>query len=102
MKLVEDHVVNMPGAREVFAELFEKGGDPAEIVKARGLAQVSDTGALEAMAAQAIAENPKSAADFKAGKTAALQFFIGQVMRKSKGKANPAAVQEILKRKLSG
>ncbi len=102
VKLVEDHVVNMPGAREVFAELFEKGGDPAGIVKARGLAQVSDAGALEAMAAQAIAENPKSAADFKAGKTAALQFLIGQVMRKSKGKANPAAVQEILKRRLSG
>ena len=102
VKLVDGQAVNMPGAREVFAELFEKGGDPAEIVRARGLAQVSDEGALEAMAEQAIAENAKSAADYKAGKTAALQFLIGQVMRKSKGKANPAGVREILKRRLSG
>ncbi len=102
VKLVDGQAVNMPGAREVFEELFEKGGDPAEIVRARGLAQVSDEGALEAMAEQAIAENAKSAADYKAGKTAALQFLIGQVMRKSKGKANPAGVREILKRRLSG
>ena len=102
VKLVEDQVVNMPGAREVFAELFEKGGDPAEIVKARGLTQVSDTAELEGLVGQAIAENAKSVADFKAGKAAALQFLVGQVMRKSRGKANPSGVQDILKRKLSG
>lgn len=102
LKLLEDKAVNMPAAREVFAELFEKGGDPAQIVSTRGLTQVSDTGALEEMAGQVIAENAKSVADFKAGKAAALQFLMGQVMRKSRGKANPSAVQDILKRKLSG
>jgi aspartyl-tRNA(Asn)/glutamyl-tRNA(Gln) amidotransferase subunit B len=80
--------------------LFEQGGDAAAIVKERGLAQLSDKGAIEQMVDKAIADHPKSAADYKAGKAAALQFLVGQVMRLSKGKANPQAVQEILKRKL--
>ncbi|MFH0952990.1 MAG: Asp-tRNA(Asn)/Glu-tRNA(Gln) amidotransferase subunit GatB [Verrucomicrobiota bacterium] len=102
VRLVDGKVLNMPGAREVFNVLFEKGGDPAAVVKERGLAQVSDAGALEAMADQAIAENPKSVADYQAGKAAALQFLVGQVMRRSKGKANPQIVGEMLKKKLAG
>ena len=101
IKLVDGKVLNMPTAREVFNLLFEKGGEPAQIVKEKGLAQVSDSGAIESIADQAIAANAKSAEDFKAGKTAALQFLVGQVMRLSKGKANPQMVAEILKRKLS-
>lgn len=100
IKLVDGKVLNMPGAREVFAVLFERGGDPAAIVKEKGLVQVSDTGALDALADQAIAANPKSVADFKDGKAAALQFLVGQVMKLSKGKANPGMAGEILKRKL--
>ena len=100
IRLVDGKTLNMPSAREVFAILFEKGGDPDAIVRERGMTQVSDTGALEAMADKAIADNPKSVADYKAGKAAALQFLVGQVMRLSKGKANPQIVEEILKRKL--
>lgn len=102
IKLVENGTVNMPTAREVFGVLFEQGGDAAAIVKERGLAQVSDEGAIEQMVDKAMADNPKSVADYKAGKAPALQFLVGQVMRLSKGKAKPQAVQEILRRKLEG
>lgn len=64
------------------------------------MAQVSDTGAIDAFVEQAIATNAKSVEDFKAGKAAALQFLVGQVMRLSKGKANPQVVQEALKKRL--
>ena len=102
IKLVDAKTLNMPSAREVFAVLFEQGGDPAAIVKERGMAQVSDTGAIDAFVEQAIAANAKSVEDFKAGKTAAMQFLVGQVMRLSKGKANPQVVQEALKKMLIG
>lgn len=101
IKLVESKAINMPGAKIVFAELLEKGGDPTAIVKEKGLAQVSDSGAIEGFADQAIAANPGPVADFKAGKAAALQFLIGQTMKLSKGKANPAMAKEILERKLA-
>jgi aspartyl-tRNA(Asn)/glutamyl-tRNA(Gln) amidotransferase subunit B len=68
--------------------------------KARGLAQVSDSGALEAFVEQAIAGNPKSVADYRAGKQPAFEFLVGQVMRFSKGKANPQRARELLKAKL--
>jgi len=100
IKLVDVKTLNIPRAREVFAILFEQGGDPAAIVKERGMAQVSDTGAIDAFVEQAIAANAKSVEDFKAGKTAALQFLVGQVMRLSKGKANPQVVQEALRKML--
>ena len=100
IQLVDDKTLNMPTAREVYAILFEKGGDPAAMVKEKGLAQVSDSGAIEAVVDQAIAANPKSVDDYKAGKVAALQFLVGQVMRLSKGKANPPMAMEMLKKKL--
>ena len=65
------------------------------------MAQVSDAGAIEIMVEQALADNPKSVASFRAGKLAALQFLVGQVMRASKGKAHPQRVQELLKKKLT-
>ena len=89
-------------AQDVFAEMFATGETPAEIVEKKGLAQVSDTGAIEKFCDQAIAANPGPAADFKAGKAAALNFLKGQVMKLSKGKANPALAGEILERKLKG
>ncbi len=100
IKLVDSKTVSSTGAKEVFAVMLEEGGDPEAIVKARGLAQVSDTGALEAMAKQAIAENEKSVTAYKAGKEAALQHLVGQVMKLSRGKANPAVVIELLKKNL--
>lgn len=100
--LVEDKTVSSSAAQQVFAEMFDSGNPPAEIVKQKGLAQVSDTGAIETFCDEAIAANPGPAADFKAGKVAALNRIKGHVMKLSKGKANPALVGEILERKLKG
>ena len=102
VRMVEEQVLNSNTAKEVFAVLFAQGGDPEVWVKEKGLAQVSDPSALEAMVDKVLAEHSKSAADFKAGKQAALQFLIGQAMRASKGKANPGRVRELLKIKLTG
>ena len=98
--LVEAKTISSSAAQQVFGEMFETGKSPAVIVQERGLAQVSDTGAIEKFCDEAIAANPGPVADFKAGKAAALNFLKGQVMKLSKGKANPALVGEILERKL--
>ena len=98
--LVETQAVNSTSAKQVFAIMFEKGGDPAQLVKEMGVAQVSDTSAIEDMVHQAMAANPKSVMDYRAGKEAALKFLIGQVMRISRGKANPRLVQDLMKRSL--
>jgi aspartyl-tRNA(Asn)/glutamyl-tRNA(Gln) amidotransferase subunit B len=89
-------------AKDVFVEMFKTGRAPAAIVAEKGLTQVSDAGAIEKLCDEAIAAGPKMVADFKAGKEAALNALTGQVMKLSKGKANPQAVRDILKRKLSG
>jgi len=93
--------INSKQAKEVFSKMFETGKSPALLVKELGLAQVSDVGQLEAFCDQAIAANPKSVADFKAGKQNAVNALKGQVMKLSKGTANPQLVGEILVRKLS-
>ena len=100
--LVEAKTISSAAAQQVFAELFETGKAPAQIVQEKGLAQVSDTGAIEKFCDDAIAANPNPVADYKAGKLAALNSLKGQVMKLSKGKANPALVGEILERKLKG
>jgi aspartyl-tRNA(Asn)/glutamyl-tRNA(Gln) amidotransferase subunit B len=102
IQLVDQKVINMTGAKQVFARLFERGGDPKAIVDEEGLAQVSDAGALDGWVETAIAGNPKSVEDYRGGKKAALQFLMGQVMRASQGKANPGMVLEALRQKLDG
>jgi aspartyl-tRNA(Asn)/glutamyl-tRNA(Gln) amidotransferase subunit B len=98
--LVENKTISSSAAQQVFGEMFDTGKAPAAIVQEKGLAQVSDTGTIEKLCDEAIAANPKSVADYKAGKVAALNSLKGQVMKLSKGKANPALVGEILERKL--
>ena len=100
--LVEDGKISSKIAQDVFAEMFSSGEAPNQIVEKKGWAQVSDTGAIEKFCEAAIAANPKSADDFRAGKPAALNFLKGQVMKLSKGKANPNLIGEILERKLKG
>ncbi len=100
--LVESRTISSSIAQQVFAEMFDTGEPPAAIVQRNGLAQVSDTGALGKFCDEVIAANPGPAADFKSGKAAALNFLKGQVMKLSKGKANPGAVGEILEHKLKG
>ena len=102
VNLVETKTISSAAAQQVFAEMFETGKSPATIVQEKGLAQVSDTGAIENFCDEAIAVNPGPVGDFKSGKTAALNFLKGQVMKLSKGKANPALAGEILEKKLKG
>ena len=100
--LVESKRISTPIAQLVFGEMFDTGESPATIVQKKGLAQVSDTGAIEQFCDQVIRANPGPVSDYKSGKAAALNFLKGQVMKLSQGKANPALVGEILERKLTG
>ena len=100
IQLVESGKISSKIAQDVFAEMFQTGDEPGVIVEKKGLVQVSDTSAIEKFCDEAIAANPQSAVDFRAGKIAALNFLKGQVMKLSKGKANPALVGEMLEKKL--
>lgn len=100
--LVDSRVINGPTAKELLPELFASGGMPGALVKARGLGQVSDVSALEGLVEQALAANPKSAEDYQAGKKAAAGFLVGQVMKLSKGKADPQLVGRLVAEKLAG
>lgn len=100
VELVSGGKISSKIAQEIFAEMFNTGKSPLAIVQEKGLAQVSDTGAIEKFCDEAIAANPNSVADYKNGKVAALNFLKGQVMKLSKGKANPNLVGEILEKKL--
>jgi aspartyl-tRNA(Asn)/glutamyl-tRNA(Gln) amidotransferase subunit B len=99
--LVDRRVINGPTAKELLPELFREGCMPAVLVEARGLGQVSDTAALEGFVDQALAANAKSVADYKAGKKAAAGFLVGQVMKLSKGKADPQLVGKLVAEKLA-
>ena len=100
VNLLDAKIISSSAAQTVFAEMFETGKAPQAIVQKKGLAQVSDSGAIEKFCDEAIAANPNSVADYKNGKVAALNFLKGQVMKLSKGKANPNLVGEILEKKL--
>ena len=101
VKLLEDQVISSKIAKEVFEHMWNGEGTPAAIVEKRGLVQVTDTSALEAIIDKLIAANPGQAAAVKE-KPQAVGWFVGQVMRESGGKANPAAVNQILRAKLGG
>ncbi|MCQ2381155.1 MAG: Asp-tRNA(Asn)/Glu-tRNA(Gln) amidotransferase GatCAB subunit B, partial [Acidaminococcaceae bacterium] len=98
--LIKDGVLSSKLAKKIFAEMLKDDKAPKQLVKDLGLEQVSDTGAIEKFVDEAITENPQSVADYKAGKERAIGFLVGQIMKKSKGKANPGMVQELLKKKL--
>lgn len=88
-------------AKEIFAKMFETGDPARTIMEREGLKQISDTGALGKIVDDAIAANPKQVEQYKAGKTTVIGFLVGQVMKASKGQANPAAVNELLRQKLT-
>ena len=100
--MVDAGKISSKTAQEVFLEMFATGEAPAAIVEKKGLSQVSDTGAIEKYCVEVIAANPGPAADFKAGKEAALNRLKGQVIKLSQGKANPGLVGEILARMIRG
>jgi aspartyl-tRNA(Asn)/glutamyl-tRNA(Gln) amidotransferase subunit B len=97
--LIETDVVSSKIARDVFERMWAGEGAPADIVQAHGLVQVNDTGAIEAIVDQLVLANPDKAAAVKL-KPQAIGWFVGQVMKETGGKANPAAVNDILKAKL--
>ena len=99
--LITDNTISGKIAKDVFAEMYATGKDPAAIVQEKGLKQVTDTGAIEKIVDEVLAENPGNVAEYKAGKDKMFGFFVGQVMKKSQGKANPAIINELLKKKLS-
>lgn len=101
LKLIAKGTISGKIAKKVFSDMWESGKSPDVIIKEKGLVQISDTGALEALADKVIAANPQSVADFKAGKKKAVGFLMGQIMRETKGKANPQAVNAILAKKLA-
>lgn len=98
--MIYDNKISSKAAQEILAEMYKFGVDPSNVVDQKGLSQISKSDELEKVADEAITQNPKPAADFKSGKQNALQFLMGQVMKKTRGKANPKIVIEILKKKL--
>ncbi|EOW9529410.1 Asp-tRNA(Asn)/Glu-tRNA(Gln) amidotransferase subunit GatB [Bacillus cytotoxicus] len=96
IQLIEKGTISSKIAKKVFNELIEKGGDPEEIVKAKGLVQISDEGTLRKIVTEILDNNEQSIEDFKNGKDRAIGFLVGQIMKATKGQANPPLVNKIL------
>ncbi len=101
VNLIEKKVINGKIAKDVFVEMFATCGKAEDIVKEKGLVQVADTGAIREFVVEAIKANPKQLEQYKAGNEKLIQFFVGQVMKLSKGKANPQMAIELLKEELN-
>lgn len=100
--LIEKGTISSKIAKTVFKEMLESGKLPAQIVEEKGLVQISDEGAIKSIVEQVVANNPQSVEDYKAGKQKAIGFLVGQVMKESKGKANPALANKLLVEVLNG
>ncbi|HEX3016006.1 MAG TPA: Asp-tRNA(Asn)/Glu-tRNA(Gln) amidotransferase GatCAB subunit B, partial [Desulfobacteria bacterium] len=100
LTLIEKGTISGKIAKKVIQEMFETGKPAAVIIKEKGLVQISDEGALGAIVDKIIAANPQSVADYQAGKKQAVGFLVGQVMKQTKGQANPGLVNKLLKEKL--
>lgn len=99
--LLEQGTISSKIAKTVFKEMLESGKRPQQIVEEQGLVQISDEGAIQAVVDQIVTNNPQSVEDYKAGKDKAIGFLVGQVMRETKGKANPALVNKLLMERLN-
>ena len=102
LKRITDGTISNAGAKEVFRAMWAEGGEADAIIEAKGLKQVSDSGAIEKIVDEIIAANPGQVAEYRSGKEKVFGFFVGLAMKASKGKANPAQLNEILKKKLAG
>ncbi|HMR65425.1 MAG TPA: Asp-tRNA(Asn)/Glu-tRNA(Gln) amidotransferase subunit GatB [Anaerolineae bacterium] len=100
IEAVTVNAINQSAGKKVFGVMFETGRSPQEIIKELGLEQISDEGALETIARQVIAANPDPVAQFKGGKEGIINFLVGQVMRATRGKANPKLAEEVLRKAL--
>ncbi len=100
LSMIDDGTISGKIAKTVFAEMYNTGESPKKIVEEKGLVQVTDRGEISNVVDEVLAENPKQVEEYRAGKTKLLGFFVGQVMKKTQGKANPKLVNEILREKL--
>lgn len=100
LKLISKGTISGKIAKKVFATMWKEGGNPEEIVKAQGLIQISDTAELSKLVDEVVGKNPKAVEDFKAGKKKAVGALVGQIMKATKGKANPRVINELLNKKL--
>lgn len=101
INLVRDSVISISASKKVLSEMYRTGEDAKTVVDKLGLMQVSDASAIETIVRKVISDNPKSVEDYKGGKTQAMGYLVGQVMRASKGKANPKIVNELVNRVLN-
>ncbi|WP_028585866.1 Asp-tRNA(Asn)/Glu-tRNA(Gln) amidotransferase subunit GatB [Desulfogranum mediterraneum] len=101
LKMIEDNTISGKIAKTVFAEMLDKGQDPEVIVKEKGLVQMSDEGELQAMVREIIAANQEQAQQFRDGKTKVMGFFVGQLMQRTKGKANPKLANKLFQQELN-
>ena len=98
--LIDSGTIHRAQAKVVLGEMFERGGDPDEIVRKRGLEQLADADALRPMIERVLAEHTEKVEQYRSGRTGLLGFFVGQVMKLSRGKANPKVVEEIVRHEL--
>ena len=101
LKVVEEGKISNNIGREVLEDIFDENKDPMAVIEEKGLMQISSTDELEKMVDEVIAANPQSVEDYKAGKKQAAGFLMGQVMKKSQGKANPKVCKGLIDEKLS-
>ncbi len=102
LRRIDDSTISGKIAKTVFDEMWQSGKDADAVIAEKGLKQVTDTGAIEQIIDGILAANPGQVEEYRGGKEKVFGFFVGQVMKASKGKANPAAVNELLKKKLQG
>ena len=102
VKRIADNTISGKIAKQVFAAMWEGEGDADTVIEAKGLKQVTDSGAIEAVIDEIIANNPSQAEELRGGKDKMMGFFVGQVMKATQGKANPAQVNQLLKKKIFG
>ena len=101
IKRIADGTISNSGAKEVFRSMWSEGGEADDIIAAKGLKQVSDAGVLEKIVDEIIAANPEQVAEYRSGREKVFGFFVGLAMKASKGKANPAQLNDVLKKKLT-
>ena len=100
VEIIEKGTISSTIAKEVFSEMIQTGKEPQKIIEEKGMAQISDEGLIESVIDKVIAGNPSVIEDYKKGKKNALAFLVGQVMKETKGKANPKIVNEMLVKKV--
>jgi aspartyl-tRNA(Asn)/glutamyl-tRNA(Gln) amidotransferase subunit B len=99
---MDEGKISIKIAKEIFPEVFETGKMPSQIVEEKGLIQINDEKLIEELVKKAMEQNPKAVQDYKSGKKKAAGFFVGYVMRETKGKANPELTNRIIQKLLEG